>query len=284
MLTGLKENTSTENCFKYFPYFNHKLYENPSDFQEEEEYSTKSDSDSQNLEDSSTNISHDSINSIDDEEKLIPPNLLELSPYKTTPSLPEIQFPTPVRLFGSDINHMKNEEKSNISEILPDLQKYKLPKSLFCTSKIKQNEKEEKITFKNNISESLIDKKLDLSSKPYIPKYKAYPVVICNNSSGLFPNYAGKKFGQFPMNYLNYYKCSNNFEQKKKKKKVEFIEREGDWSCYRCKNINFSFRDKCNKCKFSKEESEKKFEEVGEALLKLADSSIYDKKCIDESK
>ncbi len=110
MLTGLKENTSTENCFKYFPFFNHKLYENPSDFQEEE-YSTKSDSDSQNLEDSSTNISHDSINSIDDEEKLIPPNLLELSPYKTTPSLPEIQFPTPVRLFGSNINHMKNEEK-----------------------------------------------------------------------------------------------------------------------------------------------------------------------------
>ena len=40
------------------------------------------------------------------------------------------------------------------------------------------------------------------------------------------------------------------------------------------KNINFSFRNKCNKCLLSKDESEKKFVEVGEALLKLADVSI----------
>ena len=59
MLNQLKENSSTENFFTYFPYFNHKLYENPSDIPEE--YSTKSDSDSQNLEDSSTNTSLESI-------------------------------------------------------------------------------------------------------------------------------------------------------------------------------------------------------------------------------
>ena len=69
-----------------------------------------------------------------------------------------------------------------------------------------------------------------------------------------------------------------NKNNKKKRKKQEFEEREGDWPCYRCKNINFSFRDKCNKCLFSKFESEKKFQEVGETLIKFVDTSIYDKK------
>ena len=67
------------------------------------------------------------------------------------------------------------------------------------------------------------------------------------------------------------------YEKKKKKKNKEFVEREGDWSCYRCKNINFAFRDKCNKCKMAKDESEMKFKEVGQALIKLADLSIYKK-------
>lgn len=25
--------------------------------------------------------------------------------------------------------------------------------------------------------------------------------------------------------------------------------REGDWICYNCNNLNFSFRKKCNRCK-----------------------------------
>ena len=284
MLNQLKENSSTENFFTYFPYFNHKLYENPPDILEE--YSIKSDSDSQNLEDSSTNTSQESIQ-IEEEEKFIPPNLLDLSPYKAIPPQQEIQPPTPKKLFESEINERKTEKKSTTtSEILPELQKYKLPKSLFYSSKRKKNEKEEKNSNKKGQIDLFTDKKLDLSSEPYVPKYKVYPVVIFNSQS-LFSNNAGNKFGQIPINYLNYNNSSKNaYEKKKKKKKVEFVEREGDWSCYRCKNINFSFREKCNKCLLSKEESEKKFAEVGEALLKLANNSnsIYDKKSKDDSK
>lgn len=33
-------------------------------------------------------------------------------------------------------------------------------------------------------------------------------------------------------------------------------ERQGDWNCSKCKNLNFSFRVKCNKCLITKEESE----------------------------
>lgn len=253
MLNEIKDKSYTENCFIYFPFFNHKLYENPSEIQEEE-CLAGSDSDSQNLEDLSTNISHDSLYSIDDEEKLIPLNLLELYPIE------------------------ENEEKATQKGIQPELQKYILPKSLFCTNKIKKNEKEGKnILQENNSSKSLMEKKLDLNCQPFIPKYKPYPFIICYKVFD-FPNKNGNKFGQLPLNYFNCNNCQKNLEKKKKKKKAEFVEREGDWSCYRCKNINFSFRDVCNKCQLSKDESEKKFIKAGEALLKLADSSIYEKK------
>jgi len=43
-------------------------------------------------------------------------------------------------------------------------------------------------------------------------------------------------------------------------KKAHFVERQGDWVCTRCKNLNFSFRIMCNRCKISKTESEMIYE------------------------
>lgn len=34
-----------------------------------------------------------------------------------------------------------------------------------------------------------------------------------------------------------------------KRKSKPFTEREGDWVCHYCKNLNFSFRVECNRCK-----------------------------------
>ena len=45
------------------------------------------------------------------------------------------------------------------------------------------------------------------------------------------------------------------------KKKKNFEIREGDWNCFDCHNLNFSFRVKCNRCGLSKEMSDKKCEE-----------------------
>ena len=43
----------------------------------------------------------------------------------------------------------------------------------------------------------------------------------------------------------------------KKKTKV-FTEREGDWVCLNCKNLNFAFRVECNRCHLPKGSTEKK--------------------------
>ena len=44
-------------------------------------------------------------------------------------------------------------------------------------------------------------------------------------------------------------------------KKTHFVERQGDWICMRCKNLNFSFRVICNRCKILKGESDLLYDE-----------------------
>ena len=278
MSKGIKENSAIEKNLSYFPYFNHKLYENPSEIQEEEYYDNSS-SDiktNQSLEDSSTNISQESITSIDEQEKLIPLNLLDLSPIKLAfNKKANSDKIAPRNLFGvDDLDGEKNKTEAPAKEIRPDLQKYKLPKSLFDSSENKKSENTENKSMKNPLPKPSLNKNLSLFVEPFTPKFKVYPYIICNNIHGFANN--GNKFGHLPLHFQNFQR--KKVDDKKKKKKQEFVEREGDWSCYRCKNINFSFRNKCNKCQLLKEESEKKFAEVGEALLKLADISIYDKK------
>ncbi len=59
---------------------------------------------------------------------------------------------------------------------------------------------------------------------------------------------------------LNMNLFDNNYSSKKqseneKKKKKPFIEREGDWICTKCKNLNFSFRNSCNRCNLIKKKN-----------------------------
>ena len=51
------------------------------------------------------------------------------------------------------------------------------------------------------------------------------------------------------------------------KKKIE--ERDGDWNCFKCKNLNFSFRKTCNRCSTTKEENDKYNLEKGDELEML---------------
>ena len=40
-----------------------------------------------------------------------------------------------------------------------------------------------------------------------------------------------------------------------KKKSRPFTKRIGDWICCKCNNLNFGFRNKCNRCKIPKKDS-----------------------------
>lgn len=221
-----------ENYSTYFPYFNHTL------FIEEENFCTENDLPIKSLESqvsdiSSTNTSQTSINSLEDEEKLIPLNLLDLSPVKS-PSNDNDKFDvTPENFLGL----FKEEEEKNNEKIKPELQKFILPKSLFNNTKFK----------KKDDNDQLDEKKLKV--KPFIPtKYRIDNASMINCPAENF-NLENKKSNKFD-NYIEY-------ELKLKCKRKKFVERKGDWRCSKCKNINFSFRDKCNKCKITKEESQK---------------------------
>ena len=51
-------------------------------------------------------------------------------------------------------------------------------------------------------------------------------------------------------------KCNKAQAKEEQNSKHTIKEREGDWICFVCKNHNFSFRIKCNRCDIFKTESE----------------------------
>jgi len=65
------------------------------------------------------------------------------------------------------------------------------------------------------------------------------------------------------------YKKNKKSKDLKNKKEKKYFEREGDWCCYKCKNMNFTFRNYCNRCNYSKENSENDYENARRNMLSL---------------
>ena len=248
------EKIDNEICYEYFSYFYYKLYDCPF-FTQEELDLRKSELNDKSSEESFSNDLEQNINDLNIENKYIPLNLLDLSPKRE-----------------SNINGT-NEEKSINKDIKPELHKFILPKSLFKSDKNKNNvlceENESKINndyIKSHDNISIDDnsllKHLDLLSQPFIPKNKIFSELLTINDDYLLIDKSDE---------------AKNKKISRKKKKNNFVKREGDWICYRCKNLNFAFRRFCNKCKFPKEESENHAFDIGKELMKLADLSICNK-------
>lgn len=60
---------------------------------------------------------------------------------------------------------------------------------------------------------------------------------------------------------------------KNKKTQRNFTEREGDWTCFNCKNLNFSFRKKCNRCKVLKCWSDNQHENYLQSILTIIENN-----------
>ncbi len=98
---------------------------------------------------------------------------------------------------------------------------------------------------KNYISKKVIEKNSKIKIDKINPMNQIVPIPTMFTSKS-------SKF-DLPMNFNPFFygivpiKPIRPFPYKKKKKKC-LIEREGDWICRKCENLNFSFREICNKC------------------------------------
>ena len=81
-------------------------------------------------------------------------------------------------------------------------------------------------------------------------------------------SYINKKDSNCTFNY-----SFNFFLNKNENCKKNFEEREGDWNCYFCKNLNFSFRKKCNKCGVIKNFSESLHDKCMENILSIINNN-----------
>ena len=144
--------------------------------------------------------------------------------------------------------------------------------------------------YSNNLINNLYGKKLNFFTKEKqnennLQITNSYKNNFINNSNKFIRNSQlnnnmGNQFGNnkrkdinndfILQKKINYNNKKGNI--KKNKKKKDFIERIGDWCCYKCKNLNFSFRDYCNRCELSKEISEEMYKTMEEKLIKFIEN------------
>ena len=111
----------------------------------------------------------------------------------------------------------------------------------------------------NNNKRNISEFSLNFNNIKYKKNFNNLNIDNNNNLNNLGNN---KNLNENIPNQLSFMSSNNKKEDKqpiKKRKKIE--KREGDWICHKCNNLNFSFRNSCNKCKSLKMEMDKFNEE-----------------------
>ena len=145
--------------------------------------------------------------------------------------------------------------------------------------------------YSNNLINNLYGKKLNFFTKEKQNENNLQITNSCKNNfinnsnkfirNSQLNNNMGNQFGNnkrkdinndfILQKKINYNNKKGNIKKNKKKKK-DFIERIGDWCCYNCKNLNFGFRNYCNRCKLNKLISEEMYKKVQEKLIKFVEN------------
>ena len=177
----------------------------------------------------------------------------------------------------------KNDEKLNenfiynfytstenyFKELSPEKNNYKKSKNF--KPKEKNNSYKysniKNITNKNNMKPLLFN----YNYNPSLTKCDIYKQNKFDNKIDKMNNFFSNITYYNNKNYYCYdnYISNNNNTYYYPKKKGKFTERNGDWICNNCKNLNFAFRKECNRCKMHKDENkenkeEKKYKEITE--------------------
>ena len=111
----------------------------------------------------------------------------------------------------------------------------------------------------NNNKRNISEFSLNFNNIKYKKNFNNLNIDNNNNLNNLGNN---KNLNENIPNQFSFMSSNNKKEDKqpiKKRKKIE--KREGDWICHKCNNLNFSFRNSCNKCKSLKMEMDKFNEE-----------------------
>ena len=128
-------------------------------------------------------------------------------------------------------------------------------------------------TIQNCLSKDLLDQ-LDQSSP--VKEHKRNDIEVDNmtledwtTDGSSFKNYSPRNYNVLRPINVSDTKSKGNNKEKKQKKKKNFVERNGDWTCFYCKNLNFSFRKKCNRCNALKVNSEKEHDNYMNNVLMI---------------
>ena len=125
------------------------------------------------------------------------------------------------------------------------------------------NEKDNKINdIKENVN--IVDSLLSLVNSGYEFKPKSYkpPSTETKHSNILLYNNNINNNSNHNIAYQNVIHTKNynhNYNSYINNKNYYYRDQKKDWVCSFCNNLNFSFRTKCNRCKTSKEKTEKFF-------------------------
>ena len=94
----------------------------------------------------------------------------------------------------------------------------------------------------------------------YYQNFNNQRITLNSNSKAYIPLKYRKNDQNIQANNNNDIKINKNklvnMNKNKQKNKKYFEVRDGDWVCSKCKNLNFSFRNKCNRCSLPKELSQ----------------------------
>jgi len=104
---------------------------------------------------------------------------------------------------------------------------------------------------------------------PNVNTHNEYLQFVHNNYQHMSSDYTPQNNHSHMKKQFNGNAMSCHISPDNAKKRKQFIEREGDWVCMRCKNKNFSFRVFCNRCKIPKCESEILYNEHMQNLMNL---------------